>query len=94
MSPISPISPIFPISPMSPIPPISPIPTYLSMSVSSISSKLVPFQFPRTSIENMYSLLRSNMAFNIQVDELDNLILRKIHRITATRQSTIEFLQQ
>ena len=34
------------------------------------------------------------MAFNIQVDELDNLTLRKTHRITATRKSTIEFLQQ
>ena len=34
------------------------------------------------------------MAFNIQVDELGNLTLQKIHRITATRKNIIELLQQ
>jgi hypothetical protein len=31
---------------------------------------------------------------NIQVDELDTLILRKIHKLTATQESAIKLLQQ
>ncbi len=34
------------------------------------------------------------MDFNIQVDELDTLTSRKIHKFTATQDSTIKFLQQ